>query len=274
MESRRITSTANATVREAARLRLKKHRQSGRRFLVEGEDLLEAALAGGFIPRQVFVLEGAAGSMDRLRRALRREGPAGAAVHVFECAPPVMDKLSGLGGGSRVVAVFDFIERRLPAAHGDLGPLPLLYLAGIGDPGNLGTIVRSASSLGCEGVLLDPRCADPFSHKATRASMGALFSLPVYPDIGTGDLVSISRRFSREIICADAREGTPSWQADLGAPLILALGSEREGIPGEVTQVAAGKVRIPHRDRSADSLNVAMAATVILYEAARQRTFA
>jgi TrmH family RNA methyltransferase len=185
-----------------------------------------------------------------------------------------MEKISMLGSGSRIAAVFSFFDRPIASETSFPGKLPLIYLAGISDPGNLGTIIRSATALGATGILLDPDTADPYGHKAIRASMGAMFSIPLYIGIGIGEMVKLSKRLQRAIICADSQEGAIAWDVDLSGAYILAFGSERSGIPAAIGAASAYKVRIPQLDRKTDSINVAMAATAILYEAARQRSSA
>jgi len=253
---RGISSTSNAIIKEAARLKRKRNRYESRLFLVEGEDLLDAALARGITPRQVFVLEG----HDEL---------APTSTAIYACPWPVMEKLSELGSGSRVVAVFEFLDHVIPR---DLtgGRGPLLYLCGMGDPGNVGTLIRSAASLGVSGVALAPGTADPYSPKALRATMGAIFEVPVFIGLESADLISRARAAAVDIVCADPHEGVELWHADLATDFALVLGSEREGVTEELLRAAKTTVSIP-QEASTESLNVAMAGTVVLYEALRQR---
>ncbi|HDZ59964.1 MAG TPA: hypothetical protein ENH44_04170, partial [Actinobacteria bacterium] len=166
MRTREIISPGNTAVKEAVRLRRKRNRYERRRFLTEGEDLLAAALAGGYIPRQVFVLEGnVSTTMETIGDASDGMDVLEPDVEVCICSQPVMEKLSELGSGSRVIAVFDFIDRQLAAETEG----PLIYLAGVGDPGNAGTIIRSASALGGCGVAFSPDAVDPYSFKCQRA---------------------------------------------------------------------------------------------------------
>ncbi|MHB9111881.1 MAG: TrmH family RNA methyltransferase [Thermoleophilia bacterium] len=280
MKYRGISSTGNAIIKEAARLKRKRHRYESRLFLVEGEDLLDAALARGITPRQVFVLEGheelVEGVGQRLAASAKADDAGDSArsarrsgTDVYVCPWPVMEKISELGSGSRVVAVFDFLEQ---AISRDLteGRGPLLYLCGMGDPGNVGTLIRSGASLGVSGVALAPGTADPYGPKALRATMGAIFQVPVYVGLEPADLISRAKAAAVDIVCADPHEGLELWHADLAKDFALVLGSEREGVPEELLRAATTTVRIPQTGPT-ESINVAMAGTVVLYEALRQR---
>lgn len=281
MKYRGISSTSNAIIKEAARLKRKRNRYESRLFLVEGEDLLDAALARGITPRQVFVLEGHEGMVEGVGQRLAASAKAedtvevGAAsrhrsgTDVYVCPWPVMEKISELGSGSRVVAVFDFLEQAIPKDLTE-GRGPLLYLCGMGDPGNVGTLIRSGASLGVSGVALAPGTADPYGPKALRATMGAIFQVPVYVGLEPADLISRAKAAAIDIVCADPHEGLELWHSDLARDFALVLGSEREGVPEELLRAATTTIRIPQK-ATIESLNVAMAGTVVLYEALRQR---
>jgi len=160
--------------------------------------------------------------------------------------------VSALAHPPRVVAVY---------RRGDLptGVRPTtLALWKVADPGNVGTLLRSADAFGA-GVALSPGCADPTGPKALRASMGAVFRVP----LSAFDEPSGAR------IALVPRAGTPLSELDLTEPLVLVLGAEREGLPPEVLARCDVNASIPHAG-SADSLNVAMAGTVALYELARR----
>lgn len=158
-----------------------------------------------------------------------------------------------------------------------VGPGPVLVLAGVGDPGNVGTLLRSATAAGAAAVVVGPGTADPFGPKAIRSSAGAGFTIPVLAGepaeavttcVGAG-LVSVAAVAPHGSATADAGSGSiPYDQADLAGPCVLVLGAETAGVP-EGLDIDL-EVRIPHQG-DAESLNVAMAGTVLLFEAARQR---
>jgi TrmH family RNA methyltransferase len=225
-----ITSPHNERLREVRRLRRRRERERTRRFVAEGEDLLAAADAARWA-------------------ALQRYCAAGSGLPGIEVEPEVLAGVSALGSGTRALAVYE--QRVAPVA----GPL-CVYLHGVGDPGNVGAVLRAASAFGAASVVVGQGCADPFGPKAVRASMGAIFTVAVARG-GVDELP-----FERVALVPGA--GQP-----LRGPLpnaTLLVGSERDGLPVEV--VAACE-RIAHIPISGDSLNAAMAATVALYEATR-----
>lgn len=183
-----------------------------------------------------------------------------------------MAKLSQLGSGSRVMAVCEMIDRKLPQPAVNASG-PFLYLAGISDPGNIGTLMRSAAALGVEAVFFGPGTADPYSPKALRATMGAVFQVPFFLTVNPETLVTWAERSGLEILCADSHSGKPVWEAPMAGGFVLVLGSEREGVPRRLLDAAAVSVRIP-QSQETESINVAMAGTAILYESLRQRAAA
>jgi RNA methyltransferase, TrmH family len=220
-----ISSADNDKLKTIRKLRQKRWRTKLGLFAAEGEDLVEAAQAAGW-PAE-FVLR------------------AGEDVE-----PELLDDVSALGSGSRVIGVY-------PQRFGQPGGRVSVYLHGVEDPGNVGTIMRSAHALADGPVILGPGCADPFSPKAVRASMGSVFALPPARVESPAGLPGM-------LVPLDAAASTTLADAALEAPLVLCLGSERAGLP---EALSAAAVRIPV---ATDSLNVAMAATVALYEVARR----
>ena len=221
-----ITSPHNDKLKEIRRLM----RRREDRFVAEGEDLVDAAEAAGWTP--VYRLE--------------------AGVDV---APDLLDDVSSLGSGTRVVAVYE--RRTAPAPTGPL----CVALWGVRDPGNVGTVLRAALAFGAASVALGPDCADAFSPKAVRASMGAIFAVPVAR-------VTDPHELPGERIGLAARAGEP-LTGPLSEPATLLVGAERTGLPADV---AAACGRLAHIPIATESLNAAMAATVALYEATRGRS--
>ena len=231
-----IESPQNEKLKLVRKLRERKHREREGLFATEGEDLLEAGLAAGAQPRFVLV---AAGS-----------GLAGE-----EVVPGLLDGVSSLGSGTRVIAVWP-----LPQTDGvDFLSLsesnstrPCLYLHGVGDPGNVGTIVRTAHAFLNGAVVLGPECADPYSPKAVRAGMGSIFSRPP---------TRCGLETTPEPRVALVAHGGQELDALDGAATVC-LGAEREGLPDAVLAQCAHKVTIPLRPGGAESLNVAAAAAI------------
>jgi len=220
-----IESPQNEKLKLVRKLRERKHREREGAFVTEGEDLVEAGLAAGAEPR--FVLT-----------------PASSGLDGEEVDPKLLDEVSALGSGTRMIAVWD----QRWSEPGD----SCLYLHGVGDPGNVGAIVRTAHALLDSTVVLGPGCADPFGPKAVRASMGSIFGQPL-ARAEIGDTPE-----PRAALVAHGGEGL----AALEGAATLCLGAEREGLPDEVLALCATQVTIPLRSGGAESLNVAAVAAI------------
>lgn len=229
-----IESPQNEKLKLVRKLRDRKHREREGLFATEGEDLLEAGLAAGAEPRFVLVA-------------------AGSGLEGEEVEPGLLADVSSLGSGTRVIAVWSrrwADDRQLSPDTGDKGRY--IYLHGVGDPGNVGTIIRTADALIDGPVVLGPDCADPFSPKAVRASMGSIFSRP--PVKAAFEATAAPR-------VALVAHGGEELDTLAGAATVC-LGAEREGLPNEVVAACDRRVTIPLRDGGPDSLNVAAAAAI------------
>ncbi|HWF50742.1 MAG TPA: RNA methyltransferase [Solirubrobacteraceae bacterium] len=244
-----ITSHHNQRLKEIRKLRQRRReRERSARFVAEGEDLLAAADAAGW-------------------PALERFCVAGSGLAGIEIEPAALASVSGLASGTRTLAVYE--ERWAPAA---LGPL-CVYLHGVSDPGNVGAVLRSAQAFGASSVVLGPGTADPYSPKAVRASMGAIFAVPVARAAADAQvaelpgstiaLVAGSGVPLADVVDVDYRIGS---QRQPPPATTLLIGAEREGLPDALVDQADRVARIPI---ATDSLNAAMAATVALYELTR-----
>ena len=222
-----ITSPDNEKLKTIRKLHQKSWRTKLGLFSAEGEDLVRAAETAGH--RADFVLR------------------AGEDVE-----PDLLDAVSTLGSGTRVIGVY---EQKWAEPSGDL----VVYLHGVEDPGNVGTIIRSAHALADATVVLGPGCADPYSPKAVRASMGSIFTRP--PARATLDALDGQK------VALDVTAELALSDASVTAPVVLVMGSERGELPEGAEAAGLERVRIPVH---ADSLNVAMAATVALYEVANR----
>ena len=247
-----IRSRANARLKAARRLQAKRHRRTAGLFLAEGEDIVEEALSAGILPAETFVADGREPPQELVAR-LERGGP----VHAVE--PALLAELGSLGHPARVICIF--AAERLPqrAVGADLG----VHLHRVIDPGNVGTVVRAAGALGPAFLSLSPGCSDPLAAKGIRASMGAVFRVPIEqhelpPEDG----------LTRVALVTDAPAAL--WELDLSGPVLFVVGAERHGLPPEVLAGCDTAAAIPQA-AGAESLNAAAAATVALYEAVRQR---
>jgi TrmH family RNA methyltransferase len=227
-----IESPHNEKLKLVRKLRDRKHREREAAFVTEGEDLLEAGLAAGVQPRFVLVA-------------------AGSGLEGEEVEPALLADVSSLGSGTRAIAVWDRTQL-FPHTGKNCVHSPCLYLHGVADPGNVGTIVRTVDALLGGAVVLGPGCADPFSPKAGRASMGSIFSAPP---------VQAGIEATPEPRVALVAHGGEELGTLAGAATIC-LGAEREGLPDAVVARCERKVTIPLRPGGPDSLNVAAAAAI------------
>ena len=221
-----ITSPTNEKLKLVRKLARRRDREREGLFVTEGEDLLEAGLAAGAEPQ--FVLVG-----------------AGSGLEGEEVDADLLDEVSALGSGTRVIAVWPESWAEGPGERA-------VYLHGVGDPANVGAIVRSAHALADASVVLGPETADPYSPKAVRASMGSVFAQPLVRD----GLDATPR--PRAALVAHGGEGLEA----LSGAATLCLGAERDGLPAEIVRDSDVAVTIPLRSGGAESLNVAAAAAI------------
>jgi TrmH family RNA methyltransferase len=180
---------------------------------------------------------------------------------VYELAPGVAERISATESPPGLFAVV----RTRPAEPAVLAAADLVVVADrVGDPGNLGTILRSAEAAGVDAVVLTPGTVDVLNPKVVRASAGSLFHVPVVAPADVDDV----RRAGLRVLGTSSQRGTPHTDVDWTGRLAVVLGSEAHGVPDDAP--VDGWVRIEHAGR-AESLNVAMAATVLCFEAARAR---
>ena len=234
----KITSADNEKLKTVKRLSQRRYRAKEGMFVTEGEDLLEAGLAAGQMP--VFALVAPESGLEGV-----------------ECAADLLAGVSTLGSGTRVIAVWESLE------EGPLEPV-CVYLHGVKDPGNVGTIIRTAVALTGSTVVIGPETADPYSPKALRASMGAIFSRP------PARVTSVESLPEPRVALVAHGGDDPGVLSGAGT---LCLGAEREGLPREVTDLCGKLVTIPIREEgTAESLNVAAAAAISLHAIASGET--
>jgi len=223
-----ITSPHNEKLKQIRRLQRRRSREREGLFVGEGEDLLASAREAGVEPEELLTAAG--------------EGLGGTEVE-----PALLDRFAALASGTRAIGVWRQRWATEPLA-------PCVYLHGVSDPGNLGTVVRTARSLAGGSVVLGPDCADPFGPRAVRASMGAIFSQPLLRD-----RIEATPQPRVGLV---AHGGDPLERLDGTAT--LCLGAERTGLPAEVIEACEATVTIPLRP-GAESLNLAAAAAIALH---------
>jgi TrmH family RNA methyltransferase len=236
--------------------------QSGT-FVVEGVRLAEEAAQAGWQPQQVFYTE----TLSPRGRAVL-EVFSKSTVDLEQLSPSVMEYLSETETSQGLLAVFPLRALPLPKRMDFL-----LVLDTIRDPGNLGTLLRTAAAAGVQAVAAMPGTADPFSPKVVRAAMGAHFRLPIL-SLDWPGLQSLGNSLpgggNIKFYLAEASEGEVCWEADLRSPLALIVCNEAEGATAEARQVATTSVRIPMPGQF-ESLNAAIAGAILMFEVVRQR---
>ncbi len=260
-----VTSPQNERIRHAVRLRDRRHRDASGEFLVEGYRELERALNHGLRPTSVFYCPSLfLGSNEgRLLAAARANGAT-----LIETDARVFGKISYRDRPDGLVAVAPQMRRAL--ADLPLGAVPLVIVAeAVEKPGNLGTILRSADGAGVDAVIVADRTTDLHNPNVVRASTGTLFSVPVAEAAGAETLAWLRAR-GLTIVAATPAGDACYWDAPLAGSLAVVVGTEQYGLSETWLQAADLRVRIPMQGE-ADSLNVATATTLLLYEILRQR---
>ncbi|MDX1436146.1 MAG: macro domain-containing protein [Anaerolineales bacterium] len=260
-----ITSSRNPKVQwiKALQGSARKRRQEGV-FVIEGIRLLEEASQAGIVPRLILHT---AELSDRGRQLLARFSPD--ASEILEASPGALKAASDTISPQGILAVCPLPEPALPHPE-----LLVLVLDRLRDPGNLGTILRTAAVLGVGQALLAPESTDPFSPKVLRAGMGAQFQLAIaslaWPEIAAHLRLPVEGQ-TVQILLAETAAGAPLTAIDFRQPTALIIGGEAEGASPEARRLAHQSVSIP-MPGGGESLNAAVAAGILLYEAARQRS--
>jgi len=238
--------------------------------LLDGEHLVQEALACD-IPIEVAAfsdkqLANALSPVSRLARDVKKRGG-----RVMTVGDQVLAAISPVQHPSGVVAIGRARPSDVGVVMSGLSDLPVtLILAGLQDPGNVGAIVRAAAAFGASGIVAIEGSANPFGWKALRGAMGATFRVPVASRGTMTDVVAAAKKKNVRLVAAVPRGGTPLPQLNLRTPTAVVLGAEGAGLPAEAMTPMQETVTIPMQ-KPVESLNVAVAAALILYEAMRQR---
>ena len=263
-----LLSARNPRVQRVRRLaRRHRARVDERAFVLEGPHVVDAALSAGVPIEALFHEAGAdAGLLARARAA---------GVEVHELEPGTLARVTDVVTPQPVVAVAPWcdspLEAVLAAARAEGGPArPVVVLLDVRDPGNAGTLLRTGEASGAAGVVAAGHSVDVFNPKCVRASVGALFHLPVALVPDAGEALAGLRSAGLWVIATAASAELAYDRCDLTGPIALLLGNEAAGLPPEVQSGVDEVVGIPIEGR-AESLNVAAAGAVLCFEAARQR---
>ncbi len=242
----RIYSTQNPAIKIVRSLAEKKYRQETGLFVAEGNKVLDRARALGWTPEMLVSIAPAAPWGD---------------ARLLEVTPEIMASLSTQKNPSPVLGVF----RQRWSEH--VEPQGLwLALEDMRDPGNLGTIIRTADAAGARGIILAGRTCDPWGSACVRATMGSIFATPLVTR-STAELGKLCKSWPGESIGTHV-QGTEDYRRPYGEPTLIVMGSEGSGLSDAVAQACSALVRIPMRD-GPDSLNIAVATGLMLFEVHR-----
>lgn len=257
---RTITAFSNPLIKEVRSLRDKRHRRETGLFLAEGLRILAEAREAGRLPRHLFFTTASAAHpiVDGLIAEV--EAADGEAI---ETTADLLSKLSGKDNPQAVVGVFEQFAQ--PLADLDRSRSPIWLVAErLRDPGNLGTILRTGDAVGAGGLILIGACVDPFSVEAVRASMGALFTVPI-AHAEWNDFLGWLRAGPGQLVGLSLDGDTSYREPHYAAPCFLLTGNEAQGMPPDYEAACDLRVRIPMHGK-ADSLNAAVATAVMAYE--------
>ena len=255
-----ITGFSNPTVKFVRSLRDKKHRKREQRFLAEGLRLLTDAREGGRVPEILLMAQGREPHplLDVLEQTV-----AAAGGDVLELPEDLLAKVTGKDNPQAVAGVFAEWDTGLATIDRHAAPIWLVAQA-MRDPGNLGTMLRTADAVGAGGLILLDDCADPFSVEAVRASMGAIFTQQL-AQARWDDFIGWLRAGEGQLVAASLRKAVPYRGAPYAAPCFVMVGNESRGLPEDYEMACDLRVTMPMKGR-ADSLNAAVAGAVLAYE--------
>lgn len=252
-----IRSSHNQLIKRIRSLGLRKHREAERAFVVEGRRIVETALDSGANVEMILIADDVDSSLMELGAVSGVEWRTVDRA-IFDAA---MDTVTPQG----IAAIVHMAD---PAFPHRADPL-VVVLDGVSDPGNVGTIIRTAAAAGADAVVIGPGSSDPYNPKAVRASMGAVLAIPILESNDT-TLERLTQVCERRWLAdgeGEASYSDPIW----GGGVALIVGSEARGASEWGRSLATGRVRIPI-EREVESLNASIAAGVIVFEARRQRT--
>ena len=251
----RITSAKNALIKGLKALNSRKGREESGRFLVEGEVMLREALKCGLTPREVLAEE----AFVPLAEALQARG-----ARAFVAPRSLLEAVCDTRTPQGVCASFD-VPRPLPLRE---APARIVALDGTQDPGNVGTIWRTADAAGFTGLLFGEGCADPLSPKVQRAAMGSGFRVPFMTADDLPSALAALRGRGWTVLASDLRGGDFYHRPDPGERFVLVIDNEARGISDATRRAATALVKLPMRG-GAESLNAAVAAGIMMYELTR-----
>ena len=265
LEPKAITSLQNERVKAIRALEMRKARKETGLFVAEGASLLITARDNGFVPKTLVYRAGSATS-DIAKGLV--QWALGAGVECLEVSEAVLGKLSSKDNPQSMIGVFEQRWSSLPKPEKVEDGAVWLALEEVRDPGNLGTIIRTADAAGASGVILVGESTDPFSMETVRATMGSVFAVPLVKATAA-DFLAWKKGAGVQVVATHLAGAVDYRTIDYRKkPVVLLMGNEQSGLPDEIAREADALARIPQAGR-ADSLNLAIATGVMLFEARR-----
>jgi TrmH family RNA methyltransferase len=258
MSTRAVTSLTNPTVKAVRALHLRKEREESGLFLAEGLKIITEAVELGHAPR--ILLYGPDAGHPLLKKAIAATEAAGG--EVIEVTTGILEKISRRENPQMVIGVFPQAFTPLEALEPKSADC-WVALDRVRDPGNLGTVIRTADSAGCGGVILVGDCCDPYSVEAVRATMGSIFAVKV-ARASVPEFLAWRARWPGSVVGTLLSATTDYRSADYRRPAMVLMGNEQAGLPPELAQACDVAVKIPMRGR-ADSLNLSVATGIMIY---------
>jgi TrmH family RNA methyltransferase len=243
-------------------LRERSARSENGLFIAEGIRLADEVMKSSILPRFILHANNLSNEGSELLNYFRTQD-----VRIINVPPDLMDRISATETSQGILMALPLLTSLLPDSS-DL----VLILDQLRDPGNMGTILRSAAAAGVKSIFLTPGCVDPFMPKVVRSAMGAHFRLSIH----IADWVAIESycleqcKPPLEVLIADSGSGISCWETNLKTPIALVIGSEAEGPGNEAHRIAKGTIHIP-MPGNFESLNAGVAASILLFEIIRQR---
>lgn len=262
-----ITSQHNKFIKLAASLKLKKYRDELGLFIVEGVRLVEeAAHSSWLVETCIYTVE--ALQQERVRRIIANLKLKN--CRMIQVPTAIYDKITDTKEPQGIMAIVQKHAYQLYDVLASEEKPFFVVLDEIQDPGNVGTIIRTAAAAGCTGVMLTKGCTDVFASKVVRASMGSIFHVPIFEGLSSGEIISSLAQHKIDILATSLESSNIYFKVDFNKSLAVVFGNEGNGVSRNLLEHSKDRLYIPLLGR-VESLNVAASAAVILYEVVRQR---
>ena len=263
-----ITSLQNPLVKRVVNLKQKKYRDKENLFIAEGMRLVEDILRSKAEIKYVFFVKSSLEN-QRMAKIVDSLCICNGKIKLYEVSLAVYEKMAETNEPQGIMAVVQQKSYVLNEFILPDNPF-LIVLDNVQDPGNIGTIIRTAEAAGCHGVIMTKGCADIYSGKTVRATMGAMFRLPIISNVLYDEIFSFLKAKSIELFTTEITNGVEYYKENYVLPLALVFGNEGNGISTEMLSKSNKKIYIPMSGLG-ESLNVGVAAGIIMYEVFRQR---